>query len=50
MAEQDTILECLINTGTDGTDYIVVDAFAGEASAWKSVCFRRYELVRRGGK
>lgn len=49
MQRQDEILATLVAVGTEGTGYTVADAFDGKPSAWKSVCFRRFELVR-GGK
>lgn len=49
----DEYLAYLAGVDLKGTGYVMVDAFEGKGNtAWKSVAFRRYELVRtfNGGK
>lgn len=47
-SRMDELLAVLSPSDFNGSGYALADKFGDKNSAWKSVCFRRFELTRSG--
>lgn len=47
-SRMDDLLAVLSPSDFNGSGYALADKFGSKNSAWKSVCFRRFELTRSG--